>query len=111
METLRYWWRTLFWEASRLSLPSSGAAADLACRLSTAEGYFTLVLCTYRFLISWQNHNFASHDSWLEPRFPPGTPWFKRLISSFTIIGPSRRPMSVMHNLLIAANAIIISGE
>ncbi|KIM74424.1 hypothetical protein PILCRDRAFT_92595 [Piloderma croceum F 1598] len=75
-----------------------------------AEGYFTLVLCTYRFLISWQTHNFASHDSWLEPRYPPGTPIFKRLILSFIFVGQRRRPMSLMHNLLIAANLLIIIG-
>ncbi|KIM37938.1 hypothetical protein M413DRAFT_448200, partial [Hebeloma cylindrosporum] len=75
-----------------------------------AEGYFTLVLCTYRFLISWHNHNLASHDSWLEPRFPPGTPVFKRFLLSFALFGPNRRPMAVMHNLLIGANTIIITG-
>lgn len=75
-----------------------------------AEGYFTLVLCTYRFLISWHYRNFESHDSWLEPRHPPGTPWFKRFADSFSIFGPKRSPMVIMHWFLIAANAIIISG-
>ncbi|KIM37943.1 hypothetical protein M413DRAFT_76503 [Hebeloma cylindrosporum] len=75
-----------------------------------AEGYFTLVLCTYRFLISWHNHNFASHNSWLEPRFPPGTPVYKRFLLSFALFGPNRQPMAVMHNVLVGANAIIITG-
>ncbi|RDB27764.1 hypothetical protein Hypma_003229 [Hypsizygus marmoreus] len=75
-----------------------------------AEGYFTLVLCTYRFLISWHYHNLESHDSWLEPRDPPGTPWYKPFIESLTLFGKKRRPMAVLHYLLIAANAIIISG-
>lgn len=79
--------------------------------LLIAEGYFTLVLSTYRFLISWQNHNTAAHDSWLEPRYPPGTPMYQRFLQSFTLFGPNRRPMAGMHNLLIGANAIIISGE
>ncbi|KAF8995903.1 hypothetical protein BDQ17DRAFT_1330252 [Cyathus striatus] len=32
-----------------------------------AEGYFTLVLCAFRFLVSWHEHNLPSHESWLEP--------------------------------------------
>jgi hypothetical protein len=77
----------------------------------TAEGYFTLVLCAFRFLIRWQNNNFASHDSWLEPPFPPGTTLSKRFLSSFTIVGSRVRPMSIVNVLLTAADAIIISGE
>ncbi|KAG6909512.1 hypothetical protein DXG01_017069 [Tephrocybe rancida] len=75
-----------------------------------AEGYFTLVLCAYRFLIDWHYHNFESHDSWLEPRLPPNTPLRERLRDSFAIFGPKRRPMATMHYFLIVANAIIISG-
>jgi len=110
----------LFHVTVRLASQASGLAFGVVGYANTsllvayfilgAEGYFTLVLCTYRFLISWQNENFASHESWLEPCFPPGTPWYKRLMRSFTILGPNRRPMSIIHNLLIAANAIIISG-
>lgn len=61
-----------------------------------AEGYFTLVVCTYHFLIEWQNQNTASHNSWLEPGYPPGTPLFQRFISSFIIIGHRRQPMSII---------------
>ncbi|KAF5379458.1 hypothetical protein D9615_006612 [Tricholomella constricta] len=75
-----------------------------------AEGYFTLVLCTYRFLTSWHYHNFKSHDSWLEPRDHPDTPLLKRFLNSFVLFGSKRRPMALMHYFLIAANAIIISG-
>ncbi|KAG6810623.1 hypothetical protein H0H92_011091 [Tricholoma furcatifolium] len=75
-----------------------------------AEGYFSLVLCAYRFLINWQYHNLEAHDSWLEPRLPPGTPFRQRLQDSFTLFGRKRRPMAVMHYLLIAANIIIIVG-
>jgi hypothetical protein len=35
---------------------------------------------------------------------------FKRFLDSFALFGPKRRPMSIIHNLLIGANAIIISG-
>jgi len=75
-----------------------------------AEGYFTLVLCTYRFLISWHYSNNLSHDSWLEPKHPPGTPLFKRFIDSFAIFAKPLRPMAIIHNILIGANSIIISG-
>ena len=36
---------------------------------------------------------------------------YRKFLLSFALFGPNRRPMSVMHNLLIGANAIIISGE
>ncbi|KAG6889798.1 hypothetical protein C0992_004063 [Termitomyces sp. T32_za158] len=74
------------------------------------EGFFTLVLCAYRFLISWHYHNLAVHDSWLEPRLPPDTPILRRLLDSFSFSGPKRNYMAIMHQLLIAANAIIIAG-
>ncbi|KDQ49806.1 hypothetical protein JAAARDRAFT_212021 [Jaapia argillacea MUCL 33604] len=75
-----------------------------------AEGYFTLVLCAYRFLISWQVHNLACHNSWLEPLHAPGTPTYRKFLDSFKLFGPRRRPMAVIHNLLIVANTIIIVG-
>ncbi|KAG6852598.1 hypothetical protein C0991_010705 [Blastosporella zonata] len=74
------------------------------------EGYFTLVLCAYRFLASWQSHNFECHDSWLEPRHPPNTPLSQRFRDSFVVFGPNRRPMAIMHHLLIIANVLIIVG-
>jgi hypothetical protein len=74
-----------------------------------AEGYFTLVLCTYRFLISWQNHNTLQHDSWLEPRHPPGMSLSKRFLASLSFSKPYQ-PMSIMHYWLIGANAIIVAG-
>jgi len=75
-----------------------------------AEGYFTLVLCTYRFLISWQNHNTLKHNSWLEPRHPPGTPLSKKFLASVSLFSKPYQPMAIMHYWLIGANAIIISG-
>ncbi|KAF7974924.1 hypothetical protein HWV62_10959 [Athelia sp. TMB] len=76
-----------------------------------AEGYFTLVLCAFRFLVSWQNHNSATHNSWLEPRRPKGQPFFQRLRQSFSITGGEGcSPMSIIHVLLLVANSIIIAG-
>ncbi|KAG6835051.1 hypothetical protein H0H93_005276 [Arthromyces matolae] len=75
-----------------------------------AEGYFTLVLCAYRFLIDWHYHNLEAHDSWLEPRFPPDYPRHRRIIESFSLFGSKRNPMAIMHVWLILANALIVSG-
>ncbi|KAL0955152.1 hypothetical protein HGRIS_004064 [Hohenbuehelia grisea] len=77
-----------------------------------AEGYFTLVLCSYRFLISWQQDHFLSGESWLEPRVPKGTPLWKKLLGSFVVVTPGEkpRPMAFMHQLLIAANTMIVVG-
>jgi hypothetical protein len=54
-----------------------------------AEGYFSLVLCTYRFLI--HHHEFAMpiSASWLEGKRKKGSkgekpPWYKRLKRSLT---------------------------
>lgn len=68
------------------------------------------MLCSYRFLISWQNHNTVAHNSWLEPRRPEGLPFLQRFRQSFTVLGGERRPMSIIHVLLIVANTIIITG-
>jgi hypothetical protein len=76
----------------------------------SAEGYFTLVLCAYRFLVSWQHHNTAMYDSWLEPRHPPGTPLLKKFLDSIWVFTRPVRPMTIIHNWLTVANAIIISG-
>ena len=77
---------------------------------SGAEGYFTLVFCTYRFLIEWQCHNLACRDSWLERRQPPGTPWYQRFSDSIDLFGRKRRPMTLIHWFLIGANTLIIVG-
>jgi len=74
-----------------------------------AEGYFTLIYCMDYFLISWQYPSSAS-DLCLEPRFAPGTPWYKRLISSFAIVDSNHRPTAVGYILLSSAHGIIISG-
>ncbi|KAG6809506.1 hypothetical protein H0H92_015994 [Tricholoma furcatifolium] len=75
-----------------------------------AEGYFTLVLCAFRFLVSWQYHNLEARDSWLEPREPPDTPYLQRIRNSFRMFGQERRPMAFMHYLLVIANCLIVVG-
>ncbi|TFK34402.1 hypothetical protein BDQ12DRAFT_636532 [Crucibulum laeve] len=89
----------------------------LAYLILGAEGYFTLVLCAFRFLISWHQHNLPSHESWLEPRMKDTSAkarWRKAL--TLLVLGPLavffylREPMTIVHCLLILANVAIIFG-
>ncbi|TFK34401.1 hypothetical protein BDQ12DRAFT_669466 [Crucibulum laeve] len=89
----------------------------LAYLILGAEGYFTLVLCAFRFLISWHQHNLPSHESWLEPRekdTSAGARWRKTLallvLGPFAVIFYWRERMAVLHFLLIFANAAIVVG-
>jgi hypothetical protein len=77
-----------------------------------AEGYFTLMLCAFRFVISWQYDNSASHNSWIEPKSPPNTPRFKRLLESFSPFGNGGKPhpMAIVHHILALANVLVITG-
>ncbi|KIM76052.1 hypothetical protein PILCRDRAFT_826701 [Piloderma croceum F 1598] len=81
----------------------------VACFVLGAEGYYILILGTYSFLISWQIHNSAS-DSWLEPRFASGSPWYKQLFSSIITASSIRRPKSVVNFLSNIAHAMIFTG-
>ncbi|GAA5820838.1 hypothetical protein JCM11251_001837 [Rhodosporidiobolus azoricus] len=69
----------------------------------SAEGYFSLILCAYRFLVVWQQDRFGT--SYLEPRVPKGTPkkeqWKMHL----------RAPLATLHWALLVANAFIITGS
>lgn len=85
----------------------------------SAEGFFTLVICTYRFLISWQNHNRFNQRSTLEPHFSSKKDKSKAAVRSFAIwpllwfFVPSRlreNPMIPVHNLLYIGNILIIAG-
>ncbi|KAK4703829.1 hypothetical protein P7C70_g2395, partial [Phenoliferia sp. Uapishka_3] len=74
----------------------------IAYLVLSAEGYFSLVLCTYRFLIVWQNDRLG--NSIIEPRVPSGTPWLEKMKLL------RRSPIAGVHWVLVAANSIIISG-
>ncbi|KAK7048804.1 hypothetical protein R3P38DRAFT_3175050 [Favolaschia claudopus] len=89
----------------------------LAFLILGAEGYFSLVLCSFRFVISWHQHNLASGESWLEPRDKPGSThnkWRKFFI--FLFLGPFAfviyhdNPMVFFHSALILANTAIVVG-
>ncbi|KAK6983811.1 hypothetical protein R3P38DRAFT_3112452 [Favolaschia claudopus] len=90
----------------------------LAFLILGAEGYFSLVLCSFRFLISWHQHNLPSGESWLEPREPPGKPFLQKIreFLTFLALGPLSylafrdNPMLFFHSALIIANAAIITG-
>ncbi|KAJ7174873.1 hypothetical protein C8R46DRAFT_1081947 [Mycena filopes] len=84
-----------------------------------AEGYFTLVLCTFRFLISWHEHNLPSGVSWLEPRRPTGPADQRAELQrrlTFLALGPFGvliYPGSVMlgfDTILLIANVVIVLG-
>ncbi|KAK0569249.1 hypothetical protein OC861_001175 [Tilletia horrida] len=87
-----------------------------------AEGYFSLVLCTARYLISFQTHAFG--DSWIEPKSKGKQPFSERFKRNFNLgilrrgrqssdsqeSGAGRTPIVVIHYILIGANTIIIVG-
>ncbi|KAK7039980.1 hypothetical protein R3P38DRAFT_2902732 [Favolaschia claudopus] len=90
----------------------------LAFLILGAEGYFSLVLCSFRFLISWHQRNLSTGESWLEPREPPGKSALQkwREFFIFLLLGPFAflvfrdNPMTFFHSALILANASIITG-
>jgi hypothetical protein len=74
-----------------------------------AEGYLSLVMCTHWLVLSWQRHS-STPELWLKPRFVPGTPWYKRFISAFTIVDSNNRLTPVGHMLQTAAHSLIMTG-
>lgn len=81
-----------------------------------AEGYFTLVICTARFLIAWQRNHWDQY-SWIEPVDPTQerAGWAMRLKRMFQWKSDDHEPagnkfVAAFDWLLAAANAIIIAG-
>ncbi|KAH8824710.1 hypothetical protein DL96DRAFT_1558493 [Flagelloscypha sp. PMI_526] len=87
----------------------------LAYLILGAEGYFTLVLCGYRFLISWHQHNLPSKESFLEPR-ETNKKNTRRKVLILIFFWPAaiffywRNFMVWMHTFLILANIAIVVG-
>ncbi|WWD19424.1 hypothetical protein CI109_103884 [Kwoniella shandongensis] len=80
-----------------------------------AEGYFSLVLCTYRFLIHHHQHVYPVDGSWLEGKPQKSKdPWYKRLRRALTARTADGKKdpwvMTIIHWTLIWANTIIIVG-
>ncbi|KAJ7696951.1 hypothetical protein B0H17DRAFT_1197691 [Mycena rosella] len=92
----------------------------LAFLILGAEGYFSLVLCTFRFVISWHQHNLPGGKSWLEPRRGSDAALSQRaktrraltflFLGPFAIIFYRDNPMAAFHMVLILANTAIIVG-
>ncbi|KAH8817733.1 hypothetical protein DL96DRAFT_1623186 [Flagelloscypha sp. PMI_526] len=87
----------------------------LAYLILGAEGYFTLVLCAYRFLISWHQHNLPSKESWLEPRNTKERNKTLEvliilLLWPLAIYRYRKNFMVWVHSVLVIANTAIISG-
>jgi len=94
----------------------------LAFLILGAEGYFTLVLCTFRFVISWHQHNLPGGVSWLEPRRGShagdtmGRAAKTRRSLAFLFLGPFAllfyrdNIMAAFHVVLMLANVAIIAG-
>ncbi len=74
----------------------------IAYLILSAEGYFSLVLCAYRFLIAWQEHVLG--QSFLEPKNVRALALRQR----FSLRNATQ--MVLVHYALIGANTIIIVG-
>ncbi|KAH8824712.1 hypothetical protein DL96DRAFT_1614795 [Flagelloscypha sp. PMI_526] len=79
-----------------LTFVNSDAKHHLLSLILGAEGYFTLVLCSYRFLISWHQHNLPSKSLIILVFFWPAAVFIYR-----------KNFMVWMHTFLIFANAAI----
>jgi hypothetical protein len=87
----------------------SAIGASIAYVILSSAGYSMLILCAYYFLISWQINNTVDGRSWLDP-FPHGDQSGRRTLAVFSLFGNQRRPMAIIHHLLIIANSLIITG-
>ncbi|KAJ6554234.1 hypothetical protein B0H19DRAFT_1152935 [Mycena capillaripes] len=93
----------------------------LAFLILGAEGYFTLVMCAFRFVISWHQRNLSSGQSWLAPRGAAHDKkletYRRRKMLVFLFLGPlafliyhDNPPMVYFHLSFAYANTAIIIG-
>ncbi|KAJ8509557.1 hypothetical protein ONZ45_g8296 [Pleurotus djamor] len=77
-----------------------------------AEGYFTLVLCAYRFVIAWHESHFVSGHSWLERKQEVWLGWWHATVESFKCYsrGWGIQWMGIIHWLLVTGNGLIVAG-
>lgn len=115
------WSLILFHVSLRLAAQSVGLAFSIigfkqvslliASLVLSAEGYFSLVLCFTRLLISWQRHYLPEKHSWLAgPKNPPEMSTARRIFEGLTFISVARSPINAIHWILIAGNVLIITG-
>ncbi|KAJ7321652.1 hypothetical protein DFH08DRAFT_970012 [Mycena albidolilacea] len=86
-----------------------------------AKGYSTLVLCTFRFVISWHQHNLPGGVSWLEPWHDAGPTldqctrtWHMLVflfLGSFVLLMYCDNVTAGFHVLLALANTTISIGS
>ena len=86
-----------------------------SCTVLAAEGYFTLVYATFRYLIFWHRHNLPNKISWLEPNDHINARERRmRILEGLTILPaflPNRikeNPLAPIHAALVVANAVIM---
>lgn len=120
--TLRSRWSLILFHVTlRLAAQSVGLSFSLigfkavslliASLVLSAEGYFSLVLCLTRLLISWQRHYLPEKHSWLAgPKNPPQMSTARRIFEGLTFISIVRSPINAIHWILIAGNVLIITG-
>ena len=111
--------------AFSIKLFNDGVGLLIAYIVLGAEGYFSLVLCACRYLISFQNHAFG--DSWIEPKQQKdvsqrkgGKKFYLRILLAFFLIpaqssvgeGKDKRYnyMAWVHSLMVVANVLIVVG-
>ncbi|KAJ7205863.1 hypothetical protein B0H12DRAFT_453454 [Mycena haematopus] len=92
----------------------------LAFLILGAEGYFTLVLCAFHFVVSWHQHNLPGGVSWLEPRRGAGPMLDRRAQAQRTLAFLFLGPFALLfypdnitasfHMTLVLANTAIIVG-
>lgn len=96
----------------------SNVGVFIAYLVLAAEGYFTLVLVGFRFLVSWQERNRFNQVAWLEPRLSKEerkkhAREFYFFLPILYLFWPKRlkqNPMACVHVILIAANVLIVIG-
>ncbi|GAA6022903.1 hypothetical protein JCM10207_006857 [Rhodosporidiobolus poonsookiae] len=85
----------------------------IAYLVFSAEGYFSLLLCTYRFFIAWQRHHLPSPlipDDSRAPHSPAANSDATADVDGKECT-PAQRAMSLVHLALVGANACIVAGS
>lgn len=98
-----------------LQLGFRNISVFIAYLILGAEGYFTLVACSFRFLIRWERSYTDTGTSFLEPEEnPSGIERRKRILQSLAVLPafwPSvakREPELPAHAMMVIANTLII---
>jgi hypothetical protein len=78
----------------------------VASLILSAEGYFSLMMCQVRLLISWQRRYTPERHSWLAgPKNAPEVSTARRLIEAFSLLGARRSPIGTFHWVSVGRGA------